>query len=76
MTMDFVGNIDRAAPVLGNGDFALGCRLQVPNGVLELWVVEQFLGGEGRHGLWPARAKQCTGDRTVKRELHTEQDVL
>lgn len=47
MAMDFVCDVERAASVVGNGDFAGLGGLEVPDGVVILGVLEQLIG---RHG--------------------------
>jgi len=50
MPMDFIGDVDRATAVFGDSKLTLLGRLEIPDGVVEFWVLVELLGCHGRHG--------------------------
>ena len=50
-TMDFVGNVDGSASVFGDGECVFLLWLEVPDGVVELWVLGQLCSAERCHGV-------------------------
>jgi hypothetical protein len=49
MAVNLVGYVDGATSVLCNGDLSFLGRLELPDGVLILWVLLQFFGCHRRH---------------------------
>lgn len=47
MAVDLIGNIYRPASGLSDGYFALLLRLEVPDEVVVLWVLEELIGRQG-----------------------------
>lgn len=49
MAMDFVSYVDGTTSVLCHGDFPFLSRLELPDGVLVLWVLLQLFSCHGPH---------------------------
>jgi hypothetical protein len=45
----FVCDVDGAAPAMGDSNLAFFLRLEVPDGVVVFWVLQQLLGCHGGH---------------------------